>query len=137
MRFADDVPSGIPATIGYALRRHVVDVSHVVLETRDAPPESERVREPGRSFTIEGGCHGAVCLLCVELFLREVAWFVEFCDFTLQCPERLAEFFRRCLTTDRNRPCVIQRVVIDADRFPQPTVDQALLKQRLRIIEHV
>src|SRR5688572_7080470 len=43
--FADDVFRRISAEIRQALSGHVVDVSHVVVEARDAPPEPDRLAE--------------------------------------------------------------------------------------------
>src|SRR6266540_3148229 len=115
MWLADDVSSSVRLKIGYALCRHVVDISHVVLEARDAPPESERVRESGRSLPIESGRHRAMSLLSVELLLGEVSRLIEFRDFILQRLDRLGEFIGRSLTADRDRPRVVQRVVVHPD----------------------
>ena len=70
---------------------HVVDVTHVVLETRHAPPETDRVCEVRWPIEAERRAHGALRLRRLELLRRDVARVGETLDFLLQRGDRFLE----------------------------------------------
>src|SRR6267378_3633484 len=73
----------------------------------------------------------------LELFGREVTRSVEFGDLSIEGRKRVTKLFWGCLSADRDRAGMIERVIIDNDSLPQPAVDESLLKLRARIVEHV
>ena len=104
---------------------HVINVTHVVLETGHAPPESQRVSEARGALAIERRRHCAVRLYRLELVGREVPGRVELGYLAVQGSERFAQLWRGSLTADRDRPGVIQRVVVDSDPLPKTIVDES------------
>src|SRR5687767_5507946 len=69
-RLANDVLPCVPLQVAQCLLRHVVHVSHVVFEIRDAPPEADGVREIRRPVDAERGTDRPLCLRRLELLLR-------------------------------------------------------------------
>src|SRR4051812_11821090 len=85
VRLPDYVAARIGAKVTDCLLCHVVDISHVILETGDTPPEAERVCEPRCALPIECGSHGAMRLHRLQLIGAEVPGRIELCDFSVQC----------------------------------------------------
>ncbi len=79
MRLPDDVAARVRAEIFKCLLCHEVNVTHVVLETGDAPPEPQRVREPRGPLTIECRSYGTMRFDRLEFVQCEVARRIELC----------------------------------------------------------
>src|SRR6185503_3990976 len=67
----------------------------------------------------------------------EITLCIELGDLTVQRCKSFAQLLRRCLSADRYRARVIERLVVDPHGLPQPAVDEPLLKLRAWIVEHV
>src|SRR5687767_13347345 len=137
VRFTDDVPARVRTQVSDCLLCHVVNISHVVLEAGDAPPETERVRKSRGALPVECRCHCAMSLHGFQLFGAEVLLRIELGDLTVKRSQSLAQLLRRCLSADRDRARVIEGVVVDSHCLPKPTVDELLLKLGARIVEHI
>src|SRR4026207_581657 len=67
----------------------------------------------------------------------EIPLCIELGDLTVKRCQSLTQLLRRCLSADRDRARVVERVVVDPHRLPQPTIDELLLKLRAWIVEHI
>src|SRR5688572_737950 len=123
-RLADYVLGRIPGEIRDSLRRHVVHVTHVVLQAGDAPPEAECVREAGRALAVERRGNGAHRLRGGDLFRIEVRGGGELRYLRMERRERLPEALRGSLAADRDWAGVVERVIVDDDAVPQAAVHE-------------
>src|SRR4030095_5792807 len=98
--------------------RHVVNVAHVVLEIRDAPPEPDGLTEARRALTSECRAYGALRLHCLALLLGDVSRFRKTLNFGVERRECILQLVRRRLPANGDRSDVIERVVVHADLLP-------------------
>src|SRR5665213_759573 len=110
-RFTDDVLVRVRAQVRYALMRHVVNVAHVILKARHAPPETEGVGECRSLLLSKRRRNRTMRLCCLEICWIEVPRCV---DLLVRRVERIkcrSQLFVLCLAADGDRASVVQCVV--------------------------